>query len=282
MTYIKSTLLKQSLAKFVNGTKNLNKLLKYNRSPHDKSGVGFEKENEIKEKPNIYYPMISESIQKDRPNLKGLTQKDPRKFGKETLVMVLGQWSICSKTLDQRKEDELPLEGKIVGVGRIGKRPFLSINNVLYVKVLKHNLLSISQLCDSGYDVSFNKGECINNLYIDLTNLANQNVTCLMSINDDWWTWHKKLGHASLRLISKLKKHNLVRGQRIVRTKSSQIKESSRPDKIPLDVGTVLDRRKSTTHRNCPGPDEADSNLDANLKLDVDSHRAGSIPTSED
>ncbi|RDX73915.1 hypothetical protein CR513_46399, partial [Mucuna pruriens] len=117
---------------------------------------------------------------------------------------------------------------KIVRVGRIGKHPFLSIDNVLFVKGLKHNLLSISQLCDSGYDVSFNKGECIvkdykssiifsvkrlNTLYkIDMTNLTNQNVTCLVSINDDHWTWHKKLGHASLRLISKLKKYNLIKG----------------------------------------------------------------------
>ncbi|RDX79592.1 hypothetical protein CR513_39967, partial [Mucuna pruriens] len=52
-----------------------------------------------------------------------------------------------------------------------------------------------------------------NNPYkIDLTNPINQNITCLMSINDDHWMWHKKFGHASLRLISKLKKHNLVRG----------------------------------------------------------------------
>ncbi|RDX64511.1 hypothetical protein CR513_56922, partial [Mucuna pruriens] len=93
---------------------------------------------------------------------------------------------------------------------------------------LKHNLPSISQLCDNGYDVSFNKGECIvknhngsiiffskrqNNLYkINLLDLKNQNVTCLVSINNDQWTWYEKLEHASLRIISKLKKHNLVRG----------------------------------------------------------------------
>ncbi|RDX72478.1 hypothetical protein CR513_48041, partial [Mucuna pruriens] len=46
---------------------------------------------------------------------------------------------------------------------------------------------------------------------IDLIGLTNQNVTCLVSINDDQWTWHKKLGHVNLRLISKLKKHNLLR-----------------------------------------------------------------------
>ncbi|RDX88767.1 hypothetical protein CR513_29591, partial [Mucuna pruriens] len=52
-----------------------------------------------------------------------------------------------------------------------------------------------------------------NNLYkINLTDLTNKNVTFLVSIKDYQWTWLKKLGHASLRHISKLKNHNLVRG----------------------------------------------------------------------
>ncbi|RDX70597.1 hypothetical protein CR513_50143, partial [Mucuna pruriens] len=113
-------------------------------------------------------------------------------------------------------------KGKIVDVGRIGKHTFPFIDNI------ETQSTEQSQLCDSSYDVSFNKGECIvknskdsiifstkrqNNLYkIDLKDLTNQNVTCLVSINNDQWMWHKKLGHASLRLISKLKKHNLVRG----------------------------------------------------------------------
>ncbi|RDX64835.1 hypothetical protein CR513_56561, partial [Mucuna pruriens] len=84
---------------------------------------------------------------------------------------------------------------RIIILGRIGKHPFPSIDNVLYVKGLKYNLLSISQLCDNEYDVSFNKGEYIKhkNMYkIDLIDLTNQNVTCL------------KFGHGSSRLISKL------------------------------------------------------------------------------
>ena len=44
-----------------------------------------------------------------------------------------------------------------------------------------------------------------------LDELENQNVDCLVSYENQW-LWHKRLGHASLRLISKLKKHNLVRG----------------------------------------------------------------------
>ncbi|RDX75500.1 hypothetical protein CR513_44609, partial [Mucuna pruriens] len=52
-----------------------------------------------------------------------------------------------------------------------------------------------------------------NNLYkTNLTNLTNQSVKFLVSINNDQWTWHKKLRHASLKVISKLRKHNLIRG----------------------------------------------------------------------
>ncbi|RDY07734.1 hypothetical protein CR513_08111, partial [Mucuna pruriens] len=43
-------------------------------------------------------------------------------------------------------------KGKIIGIGEIGKHLFPSTDNVLIVEGLKHNLLSISQLCDSGYD----------------------------------------------------------------------------------------------------------------------------------
>ena len=119
-------------------------------------------------------------------------------------------------------------KGKIVRIGKIGKHHFSSIDNVLLVEGLKHNLLSISQLCDSGSNVSFSHEECIiknfdgfilftakrqNNLYkIDLEDFLDQNVSCLVSIKREQWIWHKKLGHTSLRLISKLNKHNLVRG----------------------------------------------------------------------
>ncbi|RDX77541.1 hypothetical protein CR513_42325, partial [Mucuna pruriens] len=58
-------------------------------------------------------------------------------------------------------------ERKLGYLRRIGKHPFSSIDNVLFVKGLKHNLMSIRQLYESGYDVSFNKGECIVKDYKD-------------------------------------------------------------------------------------------------------------------
>ncbi|XP_050882935.1 uncharacterized protein LOC127086256 [Lathyrus oleraceus] len=52
-------------------------------------------------------------------------------------------------------------KGKIPGKGIVGAPPFTSIKDVLYVKGLKHNLLSISQLCDKGFKIKFTKDECL-------------------------------------------------------------------------------------------------------------------------
>jgi len=50
--------------------------------------------------------------------------------------------------------------GKIIGSGTIGSSS-ISINNVWLVDGLRHNLLSISQFCDNGYDVLFVKMFCL-------------------------------------------------------------------------------------------------------------------------
>ena len=46
-------------------------------------------------------------------------------------------------------------KGQIKGIGTIGNNSSSNIENVLFVKGLKHNLLSISQLCDKGMKVIF-------------------------------------------------------------------------------------------------------------------------------
>ena len=38
--------------------------------------------------------------------------------------------------------------GKITGIGQVGKKNSTHIEDVLLVDSLKHNLISISQLCD--------------------------------------------------------------------------------------------------------------------------------------
>jgi len=51
--------------------------------------------------------------------------------------------------------------GRILGVGDIGGDDKLIIKDVLLVDGLKHNLLSISQLCDKGYKITFEPNICL-------------------------------------------------------------------------------------------------------------------------
>src|SRR5436189_3773027 len=75
----------------------------------------------------------------------------------------------------QHKDDGLVTFGdnnqcKVIAIGNVcqGKNPL--IENILLVDGLKHNLLSISQLCDNCYKVLFDKNAC--HLYdIDMTNI---------------------------------------------------------------------------------------------------------------
>jgi len=138
-------------------------------------------------------------------------------------------------------------KGKIAGIGNISIDPYPPIHNVLFVEGLKHDLLIISQLCDSRLDVSFSKDGCVaqhkngtqlltakrnGNLYkINLSELSNQNVTSLLSIKGNHYVWHKKLGHASLRLISKLQRHGLVRGLRRMSYKDDLLCEACQKGK---------------------------------------------------
>jgi len=84
----------------------------------------------------------------------------------------------------------------VIGDGQVSMKPYLCISIVLLVKDLEHNLLSISQLCDNGNSVIFDKDRCTvyqsdetkmfvastcNNIYkIDMDELSSQNVSCLM------------------------------------------------------------------------------------------------------
>lgn len=118
-------------------------------------------------------------------------------------------------------------KGKIIGTGTIGNSS-ISINNFWLVDGLKRNLLSMSQFCDSDYEVVFNKniytvmnesdksvvfkGKRKCNVYkINFSELADQKVLFLLPVNDEKWVWHIRLGYANWRLVSKLSKLKLVK-----------------------------------------------------------------------
>ena len=89
------------------------------------------------------------------------------------------------------------------------------------VNGLKHNLLSVSQLCDKDNLVVFTlnrslvvnmdtgdivlRGKQHKNVYnVCISSLPQNTLTCLSALNDDAILWHKRLGHASLSLLNKL------------------------------------------------------------------------------
>ena len=94
-------------------------------------------------------------------------------------------------------------KGKILGVGKIGTNSSSSIENVLLVEGLKHSLLSVSQICDKGYLVSFDSQKCvienkhikhigyrINNVYMIDLNQKRNHEQCFLSKDDDPWLWN--------------------------------------------------------------------------------------------
>jgi len=52
-------------------------------------------------------------------------------------------------------------KGYIVGIGNLVSEGLPRLDNVLLVKGLTANLISISQLCDQGLSVNFSKSECL-------------------------------------------------------------------------------------------------------------------------
>ena len=116
-------------------------------------------------------------------------------------------------------------EGKIIGKGTIGNDSSTLNETVLLVEGLKQGLLSISQLCDKGFRVIFDKNNCIienvsdrkvlfvgnrdDNVYIIDLNDCPTNDKCL---HDNSWLRHIRLGHASMHLISNISKNSLVTG----------------------------------------------------------------------
>ncbi|CAH9110852.1 unnamed protein product [Cuscuta epithymum] len=116
---------------------------------------------------------------------------------------------------------------KVIGKGQVSISDSTTIKDVLLVDGLKYNLLSISQLCDDGHKVVFNSNACTffdrdsNNVLFVANRDGNlykfscddfSHATCLTSMHDDAFLWHRRLGHASFDLLAKLSSNNLVVG----------------------------------------------------------------------
>nr|GEW32657.1 hypothetical protein [Tanacetum cinerariifolium] len=129
-----------------------------------------------------------------------------------------------------------PKGGKISRKGKIRIRK-LDFNDVYFVKELKFNLFSFSQMCDKNNSVLFTDTECLilsldfklpdecqvllrfpreNNMYnVNLKNIVPVgDLTCLFAKATIYESnlWHRRLGHINFKTMNKLVKGNLVRG----------------------------------------------------------------------
>ncbi|GJW72816.1 retrovirus-related pol polyprotein from transposon TNT 1-94 [Tanacetum coccineum] len=116
------------------------------------------------------------------------------------------------------------LKGKIIGKDTISNDS-LTISNVEHVDNLAFNLLSVGQICDNMCQVLFTKegseiikdGKIIRNgirkngLYIMKLGNKSQYKLCLATVVDRSTLWHRRLGHANIRLIQSLSSKELVR-----------------------------------------------------------------------
>src|SRR4051812_5905982 len=94
------------------------------------------------------------------------------------------------------------------------------IGGVLLVDGLKHDLISINQLCDKDNFVTFSSSECRifitkfdqtiftssrnRNTYIVNLNKIPSNDVCLLSMDYESWLWNKIIAHIHMEHLNKL------------------------------------------------------------------------------
>ncbi|GKB18688.1 retrovirus-related pol polyprotein from transposon TNT 1-94 [Tanacetum coccineum] len=115
-------------------------------------------------------------------------------------------------------------KSKIIGKGTITHNS-LTIHDVSHVENLSFNLLSIGQICDKKCkvlfsetgseilkdDITIGRGIRKNGLYIMKMGNSPKDSLYLTSMDDTSTLWHRRLGHANMRLIQSLSSKELVR-----------------------------------------------------------------------
>nr|GEY51566.1 hypothetical protein [Tanacetum cinerariifolium] len=181
--------------------------------------------NSIMSKPMIKFVKVAECPRVIKTNKTETARKSPVKYAEK-----------YRNTLKSPKVRGNQRGGKITGKGII-KTGKLEFENVYFVKELKYNLLSVSQIYDNKNSVLFTDSECIvlgkdfklkddtdvllktprqYNVYsINLKNIVpHKNLTCLVekASVDKSMLWHRRLGHLNFKTMNKLVRNNLVRG----------------------------------------------------------------------
>ncbi|KAA0035373.1 gag-pol polyprotein [Cucumis melo var. makuwa] len=115
-------------------------------------------------------------------------------------------------------------KGRIIGKGTIDQPGVPYLLDVCLVQGLSANLISINQLCDQGYQVSFSKDICNvvdsqNKVFLRGTRLSDNCYhldskvnLCNLSKAEEASLWQKRLGHISGTSIAKVAKVDAITG----------------------------------------------------------------------
>jgi hypothetical protein len=115
---------------------------------------------------------------------------------------------------------------KIIGRGtiKLGSKDAME-ENVLLVEDMKHNLLSVSQMCDQGHTLQFDSEKCeirkegsgrlvattirtLNNIYV-LNEIGKE--SCCLGKENESWLWHRRMGHMHFDNLVKINRKEAVR-----------------------------------------------------------------------
>nr|GEW34669.1 copia protein [Tanacetum cinerariifolium] len=202
---------------------------------------------------NVDLSSISQS--KLNKDVKRYSRKDLLSFSKMPFrkkpcdsmnIVQIYLWIInsgCSKHMTSNRALLTNFVEKFLGTIRFGNNDFaviagyrdvvigsMTIKKVYYVEGLGHNLFSVGQFCDKGFEVAFRKSTCFvrnkdgvdlltvdrsSNLYtIALNEVALNSSTCLIAkaSSSQSWLWHQRLSHLNFATINNLVKNNLIQG----------------------------------------------------------------------
>jgi hypothetical protein len=149
------------------------------------------------------------------------------------------------KSYDQREKDVTSFEknhyesdcitfgnnsqGKVLGFGKIAITTDHFISKVLLVESLDYNLLSVSQLCEMGYNCLFTdkgvtifrrsdgslafKGVLRGKLYlVDFIHEEVELDRCPIAKINMGWLWHQRVAHVAMRNLHKLQNDGHILG----------------------------------------------------------------------
>jgi hypothetical protein len=165
--------------------------------------------------------------------------------------------------------------GRVLSEGEIKVSDKITLRRVALLQSLGYNLLSVSQLLDEGFEVSFrpggsrildSRGDLVCMVIpkgqvfrAEFSQSSGVERCFLAGSSSELWKWHRKMGHLSFDLLSRLSKLNFVRGLPRLRLEKELICAPCRHAKMvvsshPPLTDVMTERPCELLHMDLVGP----------------------------